>query len=136
MLMLSFLGLGVLAGGCSLEDESPGKGCAPLVAAPSGGIGWSMFVDLVDEKGQPVCRAKVTARDGEFEQVLVNSNGTFMLDACNSFPMPDRYGTYELTVEVAGFRTKVVPGVELASASRGCMGPEIVRVQMEHEAAR
>lgn len=134
--LLTLLGLGVLSVGCGLvDDENTGEDCGSLITAIDPGQTSDMEVEVRDEKGRPVCGAKVTARDGEFEQALYPNRGR--LDACEWYLMPDRFGTYEITVEAAGFRTATMPGVEFTSTSFSCArGPAVVKVTLEHEAAR
>jgi hypothetical protein len=112
---------GVLSVGCADdmgEDEGRGSIVCGALAAYSGLTRPGLFLQGEGEEEFSLCEARVVARDGDFEATLSANEGR-----CDLFTMPDRFGTYEVTVEKAGYQTAALSGVVVDNTPFGCAGP-------------
>jgi hypothetical protein len=101
---------------CVMITLSATPGCglcfAPGDCPPSGRL---EIVVVNDQTGAPICDARVTATIAGFVEELPASGGcSYVQSACC------RAGTYSVTVEREGFRTKVESHVELPDRSTAC----------------
>jgi hypothetical protein len=129
-LLFALVGLGTFAGGCAGDDESTGqKGCGLTTAAATAGE-WYPSLNLSDDGNEWVCDARVVVRDGDFEAILSNDSS-----ACGFYQMPERPGTYDLTIEKGGYVTKLERAVTSEPRVMSCAGPPSFDVQLEATAA-
>jgi hypothetical protein len=87
---------------------------------------FSLVVTVVDASGKRVCNASVTARDGTFSAVLHGVSGP----GCTYFGVPERKGTYSLSVR-DGTTNKTLDGVKV-SADACHVHPRGVTVALDH----
>lgn len=117
---------GVLSVGCAddMGEDDHGIVCGALTAY-SGLTRPTLFLRGEGEAaGSLLCDARVVARDGDFEATLPAEQD------CNSFTMPDRSGTYEVTIEKAGYQTSHVSGLVVNDTPFGCAGPPQQEVRL------
>ncbi len=111
--LLPLAGLGALMTGCIIvHEDRPGEGfeCADYARE-------SIALNVVDERGARVCDATVVVRGAGVEQRLepVGPPG-----ACAWYGLPERAGTFEVTVSKPGYETAVERNVVVAMERDGC----------------
>jgi hypothetical protein len=95
--------------GAELKATKPGCDGSPAL---------SFQVDLRDERGAPVCDARVVVRDGTFQESLrpsPASDGTCFWDGPTERP-----GTYEVTIDKPGYEAIVLPSVVVKKGPAAC----------------
>jgi hypothetical protein len=125
MLLFALAGLSAFATGCADDDESTDHRVCGLSTADETG-GWYPALHLRGAPDGQVCDARVVARDGDFEAVLPNNSGS-----CGFYEMPERAGTYDLTIEKGGYVTKLERAVRSEPGAISCAGPPSFEVQIE-----
>ena len=103
--------------GCAGPDTADAR-LAPASPACDGASVESLRLDLRDERGTPVCDADVTVREGAFERDLTP---TALADGtCAWSGLPDRPGTYKVSIGKEGYERAFLPAVVVASDPAGC----------------
>jgi hypothetical protein len=110
-----FLVVAGAAVGCS-ETHTGGLACPPYIAA-----GLSVSV-ANDQSNDPICDARVIARDGGYSETLVPGF------ACRHTGAIERAGTYSVSVERAGFAPALVSNLEVVSSAGECPHVRTVEV--------
>ena len=111
LLAFALLSLGALSCG---QDGAPGA-CTALAAV-------GLTVDVTNAAtAQPLCDEKVTATDGAYSELLLQTS-------CSYSGAIERPGTYTVRAEKPGFVSKEIGGVQVVMGSGQCPHVQGVRL--------